>query len=90
MTGGYERPSSTQPQLVEAPKVRVSFWAICEIPDPDHDGRFLVKHSPSFPNEKDVRDWRNLHVSRGEVRMYRREVKPGTVNDIELDRLEAV
>lgn len=76
---GYDRPSA-KPDT--APAVRVSFWARCET-----DRGVIV--SPSFPLERDVRDWWKLHVAKGEVRAWRREVKGGTARDVELRLMEA-
>ena len=85
---GYERPSAKGDLPQEH---RVAFHGRLEAPDPNHEGRFVVTLSPLFPFEADVRRWAHLFVSKGEVRVWRREFTNGRfVRDVELSLLEAV
>ena len=82
----YARPTASQE--VMPPVKAADYFGCLETPDPEFPGRSRVTWSPRFPFERDVRQWAALHVSRGEVRIWRREFSNGRfLRDIELPML---
>lgn len=90
MTAGYDRPSARTADPLPQER-RVAFHGVCEEPNPEQPGRFLVHLSPLFPFERDLRAWARLYVAKGEVRVWRREFLNGRfVRDVELPMMASV
>lgn len=84
---GWTRPSAVPDQPTS--RDRIIYWGTVEIPDHDNPHRYACKHSPSFPLERDIRDWARLHIHAGEVRIWQTRIHNGhIIQDTELNLLE--